>query len=144
MIDINKVILIGRLARNPDIRYSNQGDRQLAIARYSLAVDRRKTRNNEDPGADFISCVAFDRQAEFVERFLKKGTKIAVVGHIQTGSYTNQEGQKVYTTDVIVTEHEFCERKASQDNSSPEHVKEDDNGFMNVPDNVDDGMLPFN
>ena len=111
---MNKVILIGRLTRDPDIRYA-QNDSSMAIARYTLAVDRRGRRDSNDnqQTADFISCVAFRQQAEFAERFLHKGMKIAVTGRIQTGSYTNRDGQKVYTTDVIVEDHEFVESKAA-------------------------------
>lgn len=112
---MNKVILMGRLTRDPDVRYSNQGDRQLAIARYTLAVDRRFRRNsdNNEQTADFISCVAFDRQAEFAEKYLRKGTRMVVTGRLQTGSYTNKDGVRVYTTDVVVEEQEFAESKAS-------------------------------
>lgn len=115
---MNKVILMGRLVRDPDIRYSNHSDRQLAIARYTLAVDRRYRRggDNGDQNTDFISCVAFDRSAEFAERYLKKGTKILVTGRIQTGSYTNKDGVRVYTTDVMVEDQEFAESKAAAGN----------------------------
>lgn len=106
---------MGRLTRDPDVRYSNQGDRQLAVARYTLAVDRRFRRNsdNNEQSADFISCVAFDRQAEFAEKYLRKGTKMVVCGRLQTGSYTNKDGVRVYTTDVVVEDQEFAESKAS-------------------------------
>ena len=118
---MNKVILMGRLTRDPDVRYSNsQNGDQLAIARYTLAVDRRFARRNggdDQQTADFISCVAFGRQGEFAEKYLKQGTKIAVTGRIQTGSYTNKEGQKVYTTEVVVEEQEFAESKANSDSS---------------------------
>lgn len=113
---MNNVVLMGRLTRDPDVRYST-GDNPLAIARYTLAVDRRFKRDGEAT-ADFISCVAFGKQGEFVEKYLKQGTKIAVVGRIQTGSYTNQEGQKVYTTEVVVENHEFAESKAASENSN--------------------------
>ena len=112
---MNKVILMGRLTRDPDIRYS-QGDNSRPIARYTLAVDRRRANADGQREADFIGCVAFDRQAEFAERYLHQGTKIAITGRIQTGSYTNRDGQKVYTTDVIVEEQEFAESKAASDN----------------------------
>lgn len=105
---MNKVVLIGRLTRDPEIRYS-QGEQAIAVARYTLAVDRRFRRDSESQTADFIGCVAFGRQAEFAEKYFRKGTKIAVAGRIQTGSYTNREGQKVYTTEVLVNEHEFAE-----------------------------------
>ncbi len=148
---MNRVILIGRLTRDPDIRYS-QNDQTLAIARYTLAVDRRGRRDGGDgqQTADFISCVAFRQQAEFAEKYLRKGMKIAVTGRIQTGSYTNNAGQKVYTTDVIVEEHEFCESKNAASSgtgsyarteSAPEEAIGD--GFMNIPDGIDE-ELPFN
>ena len=105
---MNKVILMGRLTRDPEIRYS-QGEQATAVARYTLAVDRRFRRDSDSQTADFIGCVAFGRQAEFAEKYFRKGTKIAVAGRIQTGSYTNREGQKVYTTEVLVNEHEFAE-----------------------------------
>ena len=151
---MNKVILMGRLTRDPEIRYS-QNDQSMAIARYTLAVDRRGRRDGNDgqQTADFISCTAFRQQAEFAERYLRKGMKIAIVGRIQTGSYTNRDGQRVYTTDVIVEDHEFCESKAtSAANSgggfapmdqrpSPDNAISD--GFMNIPDGIDE-ELPFN
>lgn len=131
---MNKVILIGRLTRDPDIRYTADS---TAIARYTLAVDRRFKRDGE-AAADFIGCVAFKKNAEFAEKYLRKGTKIAVVGRIQTGSYTNREGAKVYTTDVIVEEQEFAENKKSE--GRPEEHAGD--GFMNIPDGIDE-ELPF-
>ena len=151
---MNKVILMGRLTRDPDIRYS-QGVNPTAIARYTLAVDRRFRRNNDDQTADFISCVAFGRSAEFAEKYLHQGTKIAVTGRIQTGSYTNRDGQKVYTTDVIVEDQEFAESKAASQQSSggsyqaPARQAERpaaplDDGFINIPDGVEDDGLPFN
>ena len=115
---MNKVILMGRLTRDPDIRYSAGGADQQAFARYTLAVDRRVRRDNNDPNAqtaDFISCVAFGRSAQFAEQYLRKGTKIAVTGRIQTGKYTNKDGQTVYTTDVVVEDQEFAESKAASD-----------------------------
>ena len=108
---MNKVVLMGRLTRDPDVRYS-QGETPLAIARYTLAVDRRFKRNGEQD-ADFINCVAFGRTAEFAEKYLKQGTKMVVSGRIQTGSYTNKDGQRVYTTDVVVEEQDFAESKAA-------------------------------
>jgi single-strand DNA-binding protein len=159
---MNKVILMGRLTRDPEVRYT-QGENSMAIARYTLAVDRRQSRNNngEEQTADFINCVAFARTAEFAERYLHKGTKIAVTGRIQTGSYTNKDGVRVYTTEVVVEEHEFCESKnaSSQNeggfsggygsnggfaggNSSPAPSGAGD-GFMNIPDGIDE-ELPFN
>lgn len=107
---MNKVILMGRLTRDPDVRYS-AGENSTAVARYTLAVDRRFRRDGDSATADFIGCVAFGRQAEFAEKYLRQGTKIAITGRIQTGSYTNREGQKVYTTDVVVEEQEFAESK---------------------------------
>lgn len=139
---MNKCTLIGRLTRDPEVRYA-QGDNAMAIARYSLAVDRRFKRDGE-PDADFINCVAFGKAGEFAEKYLKKGTKIAVVGRIQTGSYTNKDGQKVYTTDVVVEEQEFAESKnsgSSDNNQSAPANKNTD--FMSIPDGIDE-ELPFN
>ena len=136
---MNKVILLGRLVRDPDVRYS-QGENASAVARYTLAVDRRFKREGEQ-SADFISCVAFGKSAEFAEKYLMKGTKIAVVGRIQTGSYTNKDGQKVYTTDVIVEEQEFAESKNASRDEEPTQSA-DANGFMNIPDSVAE-ELPF-
>jgi len=107
---MNKVILIGRLTKDPDVRYST-GDNPMAIARYTLAVDRKGPKKDGEQTADFISCIAFGRAGEFAEKYFKKGTKIGVTGRIQTGSYTNKDGQKVYTTDVVVEEQEFAESK---------------------------------
>ena len=109
---MNKVILMGRLTRDPEVRYS-QGENATAVARYTLAVDRRYNRNNDEQSADFINCVAFGRQGEFAEKYLKQGTKIVISGRIQTGSYTNRDGVKVYTTDVVVEEQDFAESKAA-------------------------------
>lgn len=147
---MNKVILMGRLTRNPEIRYSQNGDNQMAIARYTLAVDRRFSRGNgEQQSADFISCVAFGKSAEFAEKYLKQGTKIAVTGRIQTGSYTNKDGNKVYTTDVVVEDHEFAESKGfSSANSTPATPSgipdpmNANNGFMSIPEGIEDD-LPF-
>ena len=135
---------MGRLTRDAEIRRS-QGENPTTIARYTLAVDRRFKRENEQT-ADFISCVAFGRNAEFAEKYLHQGTKIAVTGRIQTGSYTNKDGQKVYTTDVVVEEQEFAESKAtSQQNQQANNNAPvtDSDGFMNIPDGVDE-ELPFN
>ena len=160
---MNKVLLCGRLTRDPQIRYS-QGERQMAIARYTLAVDRRgrgrgNSQDNSEQTADFIQCVAFDRAAEFAEKYLRQGTKLIVTGRIQTGSYTNRDGQRVYTTDVIVEEQEFAEsRNASANNGgasfadnfrqhevqSAPSVQDAGDGFMNIPDGVEDEGLPFN
>lgn len=140
---------MGRLTRDPDIRYT-QGNEPMAIARYTLAVDRKSRKENE-ANADFISCVAFGKNAEFAERYLKQGTKIVVEGHIQTGSYTNKDGQKVYTTDVVVESTEFAESKSngsssegsSRSNMTPPSDGPAPDGFMDIPDGVDEG-LPFN
>lgn len=148
---MNKVILMGRLTRDPEIRYS-QGERSMAVARFTLAVDRRRRNSdsNSEQTADFITCVAFDRQAEFAEKYLHQGTKMLVTGRIQTGSYTNKDGQKVYTTEVMVDELEFAESKASAENSGytapsrPAPSAAVGDGFMNIPDGVEDEGLPFN
>ena len=145
---MNKVILMGRLTRDAEVRYS-QGDASTAVARFSLAVDRRFKRDGDEQTADFINCVAFGRTGEFMERFGRKGTKFLVEGRIQTGSYTNKDGQRVYTTDVVVEQVEFAESKASNDNNggyvpadrpSPSGAAGD--GFMNIPDGIDE-ELPF-
>ena len=142
---MNKVILMGRLTRDPEVRYS-QGENATAIARYTLAVDRRFKRDGE-ASADFIGCVAFGRQGEFAEKYLRQGTKVAITGRIQTGSYTNRDGQKVYTTDVVVEEQEFAESKRNSENAgsgrnaSPEPSPDGD-GFMSIPDGIDE-ELPF-
>lgn len=113
---MNKVILMGRLTRDPEVRYS-QGEQAMAVARYTLAVDRRFRRDGDQQTADFINCVAFGRSGEFAEKYFHKGIKIAVTGRIQTGSYTNKDGQKVYTTDVVVEDQEFAESKAAGEQS---------------------------
>jgi len=140
---MNSVNLLGRLTKEPDVRYT-QGEKSMCIARYTLAVNRRfKT---GDQTADFINCVAFGKQGEFVEKYLKKGMQIAVRGRIQTGSYTNKDGQKVYTTDVVVEEHEFTGTKKENEQAaqaSDEPKKTDNDGFMNIPDGIDE-ELPFN
>lgn len=139
---MNKVILMGRLTREPEVRYT-AGENSTAIARYTLAVDRRFKREG-DATADFIGCVAFGKSAEFAEKYLHQGTKIAITGRIQTGSYTNKDGQKVNTTDVIVEEQEFAESKAASENKGiAPTVRADENGFMHVPDGIDE-ELPFN
>lgn len=142
---MNKVILLGRLVRDPEVRYT-QGDNATAIARYTLAVDRRFKKDNE-PTADFINCVAFGKAAEFAERYLRQGTKIAITGRIQTGSYTNRDGQKVYTTDIVTEEQEFAESKGNgEQRNTQEPPKptphEIGDGFMNIPQDLDD-ELPF-
>ena len=143
---MNKVILMGRLTRDPDIRYS-QGENAMAIARYTLAVDRR-VKGNSEQNADFISCIAFSKLAEFAERYLHQGTKIVVEGRIQTGSYTNKDGQKVYTTDVVVENCEFAESKNTSEgnntSSRPNPTNAVGDGFYNIPDGVGDEGLPFN
>ncbi|TCL60971.1 single-strand DNA-binding protein [Kineothrix alysoides] len=151
---MNKVILMGRLTRDPEVRYS-QGESPMAIARYTLAVDRRFGRSGDDATADFIGCVAFGKAGEFAEKYFRKGTKVAITGRIQTGSYTNKDGVKVYTTDVVVEDQEFAESKnsagadggfAGNSNFSgggrPEPMAAGD-GFMNIPDGIDE-ELPFN
>lgn len=144
---MNKVILMGRLTRDAEVRYS-QGDASTAVARFSLAVDRRFKRDGDEQTADFINCVAFGRTGEFMERFGRKGTKFLVEGRIQTGSYTNKDGQKVYTTDVVVDQAEFAESKSSNDNGGisadrPSPSGSSGDGFMNIPDGIDE-ELPFN
>ena len=181
---MNRVVLMGRLTRDPDVRYS-QGDNSMAIARYTLAVDRRRSRTQQQPGmqdaqtADFISCVTFGKSAEFAEKYLRKGTKICVSGRIQTGSYTNRDGQKVYTTEVVVEDQEFAESRNAQSGggdfggwqgqsgsfqggqdasyqsgnsgsfgfgSAPAREEQPSgaiDGFMNIPDGIDE-ELPFN
>ena len=153
---MNKVILMGRLTRDPEVRYS-QGESSLAIARYTLAVDRRFKRNGDDQTADFIGCVAFGRNAEFAEKYFRQGLKVVVTGRIQTGSYTNKDGQKVYTTDVVVEDQEFAESKATSDANAGRYsnaggfqqapatapAADAGDGFMNIPDGIDE-ELPFN
>ncbi len=153
---MNKVILVGRLTRDPEVRYSS-GDNAMAVARYSLAVDRRGRRDNaggDRPTADFINIVAFGRDGEFAEKYLRKGMRILVEGRIQTGSFTNKEGQKVYTTDVVVERHEFVESKNSSQASGGDSFipassgagqdqGDAGDGFMNIPDGIDE-ELPFN
>lgn len=149
---MNKVILMGRLTRDPDVKYT-AGDNPMAIARYTLAVDRRFKRENEAT-ADFISCVAFGKAAEFAEKYFRQGIRIVVSGRIQTGSYTNRDGNKVYTTDVVVEEQEFAESKAVSDSHvgqvasmgapapTPTPSMASADGFMNIPDGIDE-ELPF-
>ena len=150
---MNRVILMGRLTRDPDVRYS-AGDNSTAVARYTLAVDRRFSRredNGNGQNADFIGCVAFGKSAEFAEKYLHQGTKIVITGRIQTGSYVNRDGQKVYTTDVVVEDQEFAESKAADSGSRSELPKQqngrnaapvDESGFMNIPEGLDE-ELPF-
>ena len=134
---MNKVTLIGRVVRDADIRYS-QGANTTCVAKYTLAVDR-KFKQEGQPNADFINCIAFGKLGEFAEKYLHKGVKIAVVGRIQTGSYTNKDGQKVYTTDVVVEEQEFCESKKSNEGIRPSAP---DDSFLSIPDGIEDS-LPF-
>ena len=143
---MNKVILMGRLTRDPEVRYS-QGENATAVARFTLAVDRRFRR--DEAGTDFIGCVAFGRNAEFIEKYFRQGTKALITGRIQTGSYTNKDGQKVYTTDVVVEDQEFAESKNAQSESGfqsmsrPQPSAAIGDGFMNIPDGIDE-ELPFN
>lgn len=150
---MNKVILMGRLTRDPEIRYSS-GNEPTAIARYILAVDRRYKRQGDDQTADFINCVVFGRGAEFAENYLHQGTKIVAVGRIQTGSYTNKDGHKVYTTEVVIEEQEFAESKAAaaQNGNGGQSAppvqsgaadNSNDDGFMNIPNGIEE-ELPFN
>lgn len=142
---MNKVILMGRLTRDPEVRYT-QGDNASAVARFSLAIDRRFKKDGEQT-ADFISCVAFGKTGEFIEKYGRKGTKFVVEGRIQTGSYTNKDGQKVYTTDVVVEQVEFAESKASADGNTTNNTSNSntptDTSFMDIPDGIDE-ELPFN
>ena len=149
---MNKVILMGRLTRDPEVRYS-QGERSMAIARYTLAVDRRGRRGQEgsEQNADFIPCVAFDRAGEFAEKYFRQGMRVLISGRIQTGSYTNKDGQRVYTTEVIIEDQEFADSKNSSGGdggyhpmSRPAPTSAIGDGFMNIPDGVDDEGLPFN
>ena len=145
---MNKVILMGRLTRDPEVRYS-QGENATAVARFTLAVDRRFRR--DDASTDFIGCVAFGRNAEFIEKYFRQGMKVLITGRIQTGSYTNRDGQKVYTTDVVVEDQEFAESKNASGASDsgfapasrPQPSAAVSDGFMNIPDGIDE-ELPFN
>ena len=149
---MNKAILMGRLTRDPEIRYS-QGQDPMCIARFTLAVDRQQRKQDGQQSADFISCVAFGKIGEFIEKYVHKGTKLAITGHIQTGSYTNRDNQKVYTTDVVLESAEFAESKSSgsaaghpdqsQARQQAPEPEMDPDGFMNIPDGIDD-ELPFN
>ena len=136
---MNYAILIGRLTRDPEIRYNND----KTIAKYTIAVDR-SSKKDGDQNADFISCVAFDRAAEFAEKYLHKGTKIAIEGRIQTGKYTNKDGNTVYTTDVVVNRHEFVEPRgeARPETKAETKTETKDTGFVDIPDNIDE-ELPF-
>ena len=153
---MNRVILMGRLVRDPEVRYS-QGERQMAIARYTLAVDRRGKRDaGQEAQADFIRCIAFDRAAEFTEKYFRQGQRVLIEGHIQTGSYQDRDGKTVYTTDVVVENQEFADSKGTTSGnesgnkqsyhtqSRPASSNAFADGFMNIPDGVDDEGLPFN
>lgn len=143
---MNRVILCGRVVRNPDVRYAQGNSGSMAVARYTLAVDRAFKKEGEQT-ADFISCIAFGKNGAFAEKYLHQGTKIIVEGRWQTGNYTNKDGQKVYTNDCVVERHEFAESKNSNSNSgsgnSSRPMPADDNSFMNIPDDIDE-ELPFN
>ena len=145
---MNKVILLGRLARDPETRYGGAND-SMAVCRYTLAVDKKFKKDGEAT-ADFINCISFGKIAEFAEKYFTKGLRVAVSGRIQTGSYTNRDGQKIYTTDVVVEEHEIAQSRSEasnhhESNLQPEispYGEDKDNGFMNIPDGIDD-ELPF-
>ena len=147
---MNKVILMGRLTRDPEVRYS-QGENATAVARYTLAVDRRYNRNNDEQSADFISCVAFGRNGEFAEKYLRKGTKIVLDGEIRNNNYTNREGQMVYGMEIVTNNVEFAESKSASaansgyvpNNSTPAPSAPAGDGFMNIPDGIEE-ELPFN
>ena len=145
---MNKSILMGRLTRDPEVRYS-QGEKTMAIARYTLAVDRRFKQGEQT--ADFIPCVAFNKAGEFAEKYFRQGMRVLVSGRIQTGSYTNKDGIKVYTTEVIIEEQEFADSKGAGGNESEyssarpaPSTQADKDGFMNIPDGLEDDGLPFN
>lgn len=142
---MNKVVLVGRLVRDPEVRYS-QGDNATAIVRYTIAVDRKFKRDNE-PTADFIPCVAFGRTAEFAEKYFRQGMRVAISGRIQTGSYTNKDGVKVYTTEVLIEEHEFAQSKSENQQNQSQNTgsapEGSGDGFMNIPDGINE-QLPFN
>lgn len=141
---MNRVILLGRTTKDADVRYSQGANGDMAIASITLAVDRKYKKEGEQ-SADFINCKAFGKIAEVIEKYVTKGTKIAIVGRIQTGSYTNKDGVKVYTTDVMIEELEFCESRNSQQtqNTTKPAPAPSDDGFMNIPDSIDDDGLPF-
>ena len=146
---MNKVILMGRLTKDPEVRYS-QGEQSTAVARYTIAVDRRFRRDGDQQTADFIGCVAFGRLGEFAEKYLRKGTKVVITGRIQTGSYTKPDGQRVYTTDIVVEQQEFAESKATNDSNAGSYQQASTapssavgDGLMNIPDGLDE-ELPFN
>ena len=138
---MNKTVLMGRLTADPQVRYS-QGDNATAVARYTLAVNRKFKKDGE-PTADFIPCVVFGKSAEFTEKYFRKGMQVAISGRIQTGSYTNKDGNKIYTTDVVVEEQEFAESKVASQNNGSGSTPVSSDGFLNIPDGVDT-QLPFN
>ena len=144
---MNKAILMGRLTRDPEVRYSS-GERSIAIARYTLAVDRgfKRGGDSNEQTADFIPCIAFDKAGEFAEKYFRQGMRVLISGRIQTGSYTNKEGQKVYTTEVIIDTQEFADSKGESTGgrNKKQETNVDADGFMNIPDGVDDEGLPFN
>ena len=148
---MNKVILMGRLTKDPELRYT-QAEPSMAIARYTLAVDRRGVKKGSgNQTADFIPCVAFDKAGEFADKYFRQGQRVLIEGHIQTGSYTNRDGQKVYTTNVVIESQEFADSKNAGSSGSgstgsgrqPDPPAQDE-GFMNIPDGVEDEGLPFN
>ena len=142
---MNKVEIVGRLTRDPEVRYST-GDTPSAIARFSVAVNRKFKNADGQYEADFLNCIAFGKAGEFIEKYFKKGMAIGVTGRIQTGSYTNKDGVKVYTTDIVVEESEFVESKGnsapSEQTSAPQRTGNED--FLNIPDSIEDSELPFN
>lgn len=144
---MNKVILLGNLTRDPEIRYS-QGEKQMAVARFSLAVNRRFAKDGET-NADFLNCTAFGKTAEFVEKYFRQGSRMSLVGRIENNNYTNKNGEKVYSFQIMVEEVEFAERKSAQSNNQtqnqnqPAQTNGSDDDFMNIPDGIEDG-LPFN
>ena len=139
---MNKVILMGRLTRDPEVRYT-QGQDQYCIARYTLAVDRRGQRQEGKQNADFIPCIAFKKAGEFAEKYFRQGQRVLVSGRIQTGSYTNRDGQKVYTTDVVVDDQEFADSKAGAQQAASAPAAQEE-GFMQIPEDAEDAGLPFN
>lgn len=143
---MNKVVLMGRLTRDPEVRYT-RGERAMAVANYTLAVDRRGRKSQEgEQNADFIPCTAFDKAGEFAEKYFRQGMRVLISGRIQTGSYTDRDGRKVYTTQVIIEDQEFADSKgaAGETSGKPQQGNVDADGFMNIPDGVEDEGLPFN
>lgn len=144
---MNRAILMGRLTRDPEVRYSS-GEKSMAIARYTLAVDRgfKRGGDSNEQTADFIPCIAFDKAGEFAEKYFRQGMRVLISGRIQTGSYTNKEGQKVYITEIIIDTQEFADSKGENTGgrSKKQEANVDEDGFMNIPDGVDDEGLPFN